>query len=116
MTIPTEGQLLRIFVGEADRWEGKPLYEAIVEAARRKGLAGATVWKGFMGFGAHSRMHTAKILRLSEDLPIVIEIVDAAEKIRAFLPSLDVMVTEGLVTLERAEVLMYRAPGKAAKG
>ena len=114
MTIPTEGQLLRIFVGEADRWEGKPLYEAIVEAARRKGLAGATVWKGFMGFGAHSRMHTAKILRLSEDLPIVIEIVDAAEKIRAFLPSLDVMVTEGLVTLERAEVLMYRAPGKAA--
>ena len=116
MTIPTEGQLLRIFVGEADRWEGKPLYEAIVEAARRQGLAGATVWKGFMGFGAHSRMHTAKILRLSEDLPIVIEIVDAAEKIRAFLPSLDVMVTEGLVTLERAEVLMYRAPAKAAKG
>jgi PII-like signaling protein len=114
MTIPTEGQLLRIFVGEADRWEGKPLYEAIVEAARRQGLAGATVWKGFMGFGAHSRMHTAKILRLSEDLPIVIEIVDAAEKIRAFLPALDVMVTEGLVTLERAEVLMYRAPGKAA--
>jgi hypothetical protein len=116
MTIPTEGQLLRIFVGEADRWEGKPLYEAIVEAARRQGLAGATVWKGFMGFGAHSRMHTAKILRLSEDLPIVIEIVDAAEKIRAFLPSLDAMVTEGLVTLERAEVHMYRAPGKAARG
>ena len=114
MTIPTEGQLLRIFVGEADRWKGKPLYEAIVETARRQGLAGATVWKGFMGFGAHSRMHTAKILRLSEDLPIVIEIVDAAEKIRAFLPSLDVMVTEGLVTLERAEVLMYRAPGEAA--
>ena len=116
MTIPTEGQLLRIFVGEADRWEGRPLYEAIVETARRQGLAGATVWKGFMGFGAHSRMHTAKILRLSEDLPIVIEIVDAAEKIRAFLPALDGMVTEGLVTLERAEVLMYRAPGKAAKG
>jgi hypothetical protein len=116
MTIPTEGQLLRIFVGEADRWEGKPLYEAVVEAARRQGLAGATVWKGFMGFGAHSRMHTAKILRLSEDLPIVIEIVDSAEKIRAFLPALDTMVTEGLVTLERAEVLMYRAPGKAAKG
>ena len=110
MTIPTEGQLLRIFVGEADRWEGKPLYEAIVEVARRQGLAGATVWKGFMGFGAHSRMHTAKILRLSEDLPIVIEIVDAAEKIRAFLPTLDRMVAEGLVTLERAEVLLYRAP------
>ena len=116
MTIPTEGQLLRVFVGEADRWEGRPLYEAIVETARRQGLAGATVWKGFMGFGAHSRMHTAKILRLSEDLPIVIEIVDAAEKIRAFLPALDGMVTEGLVTLERAEVLMYRAPGKAARG
>jgi hypothetical protein len=116
MTIPTEGRLLRIFVGEADRWEGAPLYEAIVEAARRQGLAGATVWKGFMGFGAHSRMHTAKILRLSEDLPIVIEIVDAAEKIRAFLPSLDVMVTEGLVTLERAEVLMYRAPSPASRG
>jgi hypothetical protein len=116
MTIPTEGQLLRIFVGEADRWEGTPLYEAIVEAARRQGLAGATVWKGFMGFGAHSRMHTAKILRLSEDLPIVIEIVDAAEKIRGFLPSLDVMVTEGLVTLERAEVLMYRATSPASRG
>jgi uncharacterized protein len=114
MSIPTEGQLLRIFVGEADRWEGRPLYEAIVETARRQGLAGATVWKGFMGFGAHSRMHTAKILRLSEDLPIVIEIVDAPEKIRAFLPALDLMVTEGLVTVERAEVLMYRAPGKAA--
>jgi uncharacterized protein len=113
MSIPTEGQLLRIFVGEADRWEGRPLYEAIVETARRQGLAGATVWKGFMGFGAHSRMHTAKILRLSEDLPIVIEIVDAAEKIRAFLPALDAMVSEGLVTLERAEVLMYRAPGKS---
>ena len=116
MTIPTEGQLLRIFVGEADRWEGKPLYEAIVEAARRQGLAGATVWKGFMGFGAHSRMHTAKILRLSEDLPMVIEIVDSADKIRGFLPSLDVMVTEGLVTLERAEVLMYRAPGRNVTG
>ena len=114
MTIPTEGQLLRVFVGEADRWEGRPLYEAIVETARRQGLAGATVWKGFMGFGAHSRMHTAKILRLSEDLPIVIEIVDAPEKIRAFLPALDLMVTEGLVTVERAEVLMYRAPGRGA--
>jgi PII-like signaling protein len=110
MRIPTEGKLLRIFVGEADRWEGRPLYEAIVEEARRRGLAGATVWKGFMGFGAHSRMHTAKILRLSEDLPIVIEIVDAADKIEAFLPDLDRMVGEGLVTLERAEVILYRGP------
>jgi uncharacterized protein len=110
MTIPAEGKLLRIFVGEADRWEGRPLYEAIVEAAHRTGLAGATVWKGFMGFGRHSRLHTAKILRLSEDLPVVIEIVDSAAKIEAFLPALDRMVTEGLVTLERAEVLMYRSP------
>jgi uncharacterized protein len=109
--IPTEGKLLRIFVGEADRWHGQPLYEAIVESARRQGLAGATVWKGFMGFGAHSRVHTAKVLRLSEDLPIVIEIVDANEKIQAFLPTIDAMVTDGLVTLERAEVVMYRAPG-----
>ena len=110
MKIPTEGKLLRIFIGEADRWGSKPLYEAIVEEARTRGLAGATVWKGFMGFGAHSRMHTAKILRLSEDLPVLIEIVDAADKIEAFLPDLDRMVTEGLVTLERAEVILYRGP------
>lgn len=110
MSIPTEGKLLRIFIGETDRWHGKPLYEAIVEEARRRGLAGATAWKGFMGFGAHSRMHTAKILRLSEDLPVLIEIVDSAEKIEAFLPDLDAMVTEGLVTLERAEVILYRGP------
>ena len=109
MKIPSEGKLLRVFVGEADRWEGQPLYEAIVHEAKRRGLAGATAWKGFMGFGAHSRMHTAKILRLSEDLPIVIEIVDAAEKIEAFLPHLDAMVQEGLVTLERAEVILYRS-------
>jgi uncharacterized protein len=113
MKLPTEGKLLRIFVGEANRWHGRPLYEAIVEEARRRGLAGATVWKGFMGFGAKSRMHTAKILRLSEDLPIVIEIVDAADKIEAFLPELDRMVEDGLVTLERAEVLLYR-PGRDA--
>lgn len=112
MKIPSEGKLLRIFVGEADRWHGKPLYEAIIEQARQHGLAGATAWKGFMGFGAHSRMHTAKILRLSEDLPVVIEIVDAAEKIEAFLPLLDDMVREGLVTLERAEVILYRGPDK----
>lgn len=110
MKIPTEGKLLRVFVGEADRWHGRPLYEAIVEEARKRGLAGATAWKGFMGFGAHSRLHTTKILRLSEDLPVVIEIVDAAEKIEAFLPELDPMVREGLVTLERAEVILYRGP------
>ena len=112
MKIPTDGKLLRIFIGEADRWNGQPLYEAIVEEARTRGLAGATVWKGFMGFGAHSRLHTTKILRLSEDLPVVIEIVDAAEKIEAFLPDLDRMVQEGLVTLERADVILYRGPSR----
>jgi PII-like signaling protein len=113
MKIPTEGKLLRVFIGEADRWHGRPLYEAIVEEARRQGLAGATVWKGSLGFGAHSRMHTAKILRLSADLPVVIEIVDAAEKIDAFVRDrLDEMVQEGLVTVERAEVIMYRGPEK----
>jgi len=112
MKIPTEGKLLRIIVGEADRWHGRPLYEAIVEEARGRGLAGATVWKGTMGFGAHSRLHTAKILRLSQDLPVVIEIVDAPEKIEAFLPELDGMVQEGLVTVERAQVILYRGPNK----
>jgi PII-like signaling protein len=111
MTIPSEGKLVRIFIGESDRWEGRPLYEAIVVAARRNGLAGATVLKGFMGFGAHSRIHTAKLLELSQDLPIVVEIVDAPEKIEGFLPELERMVGDGLITLERAEVLLYR-PGR----
>jgi len=111
VTIPTEGKLLRIFIGEADRWQGKPLYEAIVTEARKRGLAGATVVKGFMGFGAHSRIHTAKLLELSQDLPIIIEIVDAPEKIEAFLPDLEAMVGDGLITLERAEVILYR-PGR----
>src|SRR5437762_13532332 len=111
MSLPTEGRLLRIFVGEADRWDGRPLYEAIVLEARRRGLAGATVLKGFMGFGAHSRIHTAKLLELSQDLPIVVEIVDEAGKIEAFLPELEKMVGDGLITLERAEVLLYR-PGR----
>jgi len=106
--IPTEGKLLRIFVGESDRWDGKPLYEAIVLEARKRGLAGATVIKGFMGFGAHSRIHTAKLLELSQDLPIIVEIVDAAEKIEAFMPDLEKMVGDGLITIERAEVLLYR--------
>jgi PII-like signaling protein len=111
MSIPTEGKLLRIFVGEADRWQGKPLYEAIVLEARTRGLAGATVIRGFMGFGAHSRIHTAKLLELSQDLPSGIEIVDAPEKIEAFMPDLEQMVGDGLITLERAEVLLYR-PGR----
>lgn len=111
MSLPTEGKLLRIFVGEGDHWRGKPLYEAIVLEARKRGLAGATVMKGFMGFGAHSRIHTAKLLELSQDLPFVIEIVDAPEKIEAFMPDLEQMVGDGLITLERAEVLLYR-PGR----
>lgn len=112
MKLEGEGQLLRIFIGEADRWHGRSLYEAIVLRARESGLAGATVLRGLMGFGAKSHLHTAKVLRLSEDLPIVIEIVDRAEKIQAFLPVLDEMVADGLVTLERAQVITYR-PGKA---
>src|SRR5438105_13625804 len=111
MSIPTEGKLLRIFVGEADHWHGKPLYEAIVLAERRRGLPGATVIKGFMGFSAQSRIHTAKLLELSQDLPIVVEIVDAPEKIAALMPDLEHMVGDGLITLERAEVLLYR-PGR----
>jgi hypothetical protein len=92
-----------------DKWHGQPLYEAIVQLARKEGMAGATVLKGFIGFGCKSRMHTAKILRLSEDLPIIIEMVDSEEKINTFLPHLDEMVKEGLVTLEKANVIMYRA-------
>jgi len=109
MKMPTDGKLLRIFIGERDRWKGLPLYEAIVNMARKEKLAGATVLKGCMGFGCKSHMHTSKLERLSEDLPIVIEIVDSEEKIMAFLPQLDEMVTEGLITLERVNVIMYRA-------
>ena len=109
MKIPEEGHLLRIFIGEADKWHGKPLYEAIVLKARELHLAGATVLRGPMGFGAHSRMHAAKILRLSEDLPIVIEIVDSQEKIDELMPFIDEAVQEGLVTLERVRVIKYRA-------
>jgi uncharacterized protein len=108
MKLPSEAELLRIFIGESDRHEGRPLYEAIVLAARKRGMAGATVLRGLMGFGAHSRMHTTKILRLSEDLPLIIEIVDKPERIEAFLPILDEMIGEGLVTLERAQVIAYR--------
>jgi PII-like signaling protein len=109
MKSKTTGTLLRIFIGESDRWQNRPLYEAIVLAARERHLAGATVLHGRMGFGAHSRLHTSKILRLSEDLPIIVEIVDEAERIQAFLPQLDEMVAEGLVTLENVEIVCYRA-------
>jgi PII-like signaling protein len=110
MTIPREGKLLRIFIGESDRWQHQALFEAIVLKAREQGLAGATVLRGPMGFGATSHLHTAKILRLSADLPIVIEIVDSAERIAAFLPHLETMMSGGMATLESVEVLRYK-PG-----
>jgi len=109
MTIPEDGLLLRMFVGENDKHDGRPLYEWLVLRAREAGLAGATVLRGIQGFGAHSRMHTSKILRLSEDLPIVIEIVDAREKIEAFFPVVDAAIGEGLATLERVTVRFYRS-------
>ena len=108
MHLPQEATLLRIFIGENDRHQGTPLYEAIVLTARERGLAGATVIRGPMGYGASSRLHTAKILRLSEDLPLVIEIVDSEERIGAFLPVLETMMTaSGLVTLEKVQVIRY---------
>jgi len=112
MQIPEDAVLLRIFIGESDRWEHKPLYEAIVLKARELHLAGATVLRGPMGFGKNSRLHTAKILNLSTDLPLVIEIVDSEAKINAFLPELDKMIGGGLVTLEKVKVLHYRGEEK----
>jgi uncharacterized protein len=109
MQIPHEAVLLRVFLGESDRWEHKPLYEAIVLKARELHLAGATVLRGPMSFGKSSRLHTAKILRLSADLPLVIEIVDSEEKIQSFLPVLDKMMGGGLLTLEKVRVIEYRA-------
>jgi PII-like signaling protein len=108
MNLPTDSMLLRIFIGEADRHDGHPLHEALVLKARELHLAGATVLRGAIGFGASSRLHTSKILRLSADLPLVIEIVDSEEKIQAFLPVLDAMMGGGLVTLEKVKVLHYR--------
>ena len=109
MHLPHEAMLLRIFIGESDRWHHQPLYEVIVLKARELHLAGATVLRGPMGYGKSSRLHTAKILRLSMDLPLVIEIVDTEGKIQGFLPTLDEMMKGGLVTLERVRVIDYRA-------
>ena len=109
MVLPREGHLLRIYIGESDRHEGLPLYEWIVRRAREQGLAGATVLRGLEGFGAHSRLHTAKVLRLSSDLPIVVEIVDTITKIEAFLPVIDGAVREGLATVERVDIRFYRS-------
>ena len=113
VVLPEEGQLLRIFIGESDKHESMPLHEWIVRQARARGLAGATVLRGLEGFGAHSRIHTAKILRLSEDLPIIVEIVDTQEKIESFLPIIDGAITEGLATLEKVQIRFYRS-GKAS--
>ncbi len=109
MHLPHEAMLLRVFIGESDRWHHQPLYEALVLKAREMHMAGATVLRGPMGFGKSSRLHTAKILRLSMDLPLVIEIVDTEEKLNSFLPVLDEMMTRGLVTLEKVRVIDYRA-------
>ena len=116
MKIPGEGMLLRIFVGEDDRYQGKPLYEQIVVRARELHCAGATVIRGMMGFGARSLMHTAKVLRLSEDLPVIIEIVDTEESLNRLMPFLDQAVTEGLITLEKVNVIKYRAVKRSAHG
>jgi PII-like signaling protein len=115
MQIPEDAVLLRIFIGESDKFEHKPLYEAIVLKAREMHLAGATVLRGPMGFGASSHLHTAKILRLSMDLPVVIELVDSEEKINGFLPTLDKMMGGGMVTLEHVKVAHYRANPNAGK-
>ena len=105
MRISGEAKLVRIFIGESDRWHGVPLYEAIVRKVREMGLAGATVIRGVEGFGANSRIHTAKILRLSEDLPVLIEIVDKEDRIASIIPVLDEMIGEGLITMERVEII-----------
>jgi PII-like signaling protein len=109
MNLPKEGCLLRIFIGESDSFNHKPLYEAIVLKAREAGLAGATVLRGVMGFGKNSILHTAKILRLSEDLPMVVEIIDSKEKVENFLPFLDQMIKDGLVTVEKVRVIHYKS-------
>jgi PII-like signaling protein len=109
MNIPEEGYLLRVFIGESDKSGHRPLYEEIVLKAREAGLAGATVLRGVMGFGKNSILHTAKILRLSEDLPMVVEIVDSLEKVEAFVPTLDAMIKDGLVTIEKVRVIHYKS-------
>ena len=113
MKLLTEARLLRVFIGESDKFEGRPLYQVIVERARRRELAGATVLRGYLGFGANSRIHSARVLRLSEDLPMVIEIVDEPARINAFATELDEIIGEGLVTLEKVEVILYRHGDRA---
>jgi hypothetical protein len=112
MKIEGTGLLARIYIGESDTWHGRPLYEAIVHLLRERGLAGATVVRGIEGFGASARIHTTRILRLSEDLPVLIEVVDQEERLRAVLPELDAMVANGLITLEPVEIIAYRTEGR----
>ena len=117
MKIEGEAQRLRVYIGESDQWHGKPLFAAIVERCRQEGLAGATVLRGIEGYGAHSRIHTARILRLSEELPVVVDIIDRPERIQRLLPILDEMVSEGLITLENIHIVKYvhgAAPETAA--
>jgi len=113
MKLEGTGLLARIYVGESDSWHGRPLYEAIVHLLRGRGLAGATVIRGIEGFGAKQHLHTTRILSLSQDLPVLIEVVDEEERLRAILPELNAMVSEGLITLERVEIFAYRANGEA---
>ena len=113
MKLSGQAELLRIFIGESDKYQGRPLHEVIVEDARRRGMAGATVLRGILGFGADSRMHTAKVLRLSEDLPIVVEIVDRPDRIAELLPDLDQMIVEGMITLEKVQIIAYRHNGSS---
>jgi hypothetical protein len=115
MKLKGEQKLLRVFIGEQDKWEGLPLYESIVKEARQLGMAGATVFKGCLGFGYNAHIHMAKFLDLSEDLPVIVEIVDTEEKIKKLLPRLDAMVKDGLVTLEKVNVIMYRANGSSGR-
>lgn len=114
MRIDGPALLVRIYIGEADHHEGKPLYQAIVELLRARGLAGATVLRGIEGYGANARLHTTRLLRLSEDLPLLIEVVDQEDRMRAILPELDEMIGDGLITLEKVEVLAYRGRGPVA--
>lgn len=114
MRIEGQGLLARIYIGESDQWHGAPLYEAIVHMLRERGVAGATVIRGIEGFGAKQHLHTTRLLSLSSDLPVLIEVVDQEDRLRAILPELDAMVTDGLITLERVEVIAYRADGTSA--
>ena len=118
MKLEGTGQLARIYVGESDRYEGRPLYQAIVERLRKEGIAGATVIRGIEGFGAHAHLHTTRLLRLSEDLPVLIEVVDTEDRIQHVLPLLDEMVNDGLITLEKVQVIAYRGrdPGRIPAG